>query len=291
MESYRELLDRLAHIHPTLAPQVRKAAAYTLENPGAIGTLSMRKVAADAKVPPPTLPRLAQAMGYQTYDAFKEVFRTHLQDKTVGYAEQAGQLQQLANGDDTASLLSALKQASVQNVEHLFATLDHAVIENVADILISARTVYVVGMQASFAPAVYLQYVGAMAHKNWVLLDSRNGDIAVQTVQMNEQDVLVAIAVPPSARESIMMAEFAREKGAKVIGITSSRVSTLAARSDHILVVPMQSPQFFESYVAIVLLLEILLGFVVAKGGEEVVKRIESVERCRHRLGEYWEQA
>jgi DNA-binding MurR/RpiR family transcriptional regulator len=106
---------------------------------------------------------------------------------------------------------------------------------------------------------------------------------------MNEEDVLVAIAMPPSARESIMIAEFAREKGARVIGITSSRVSTLAARSDHILVVPMQSPQFFESYVATIFLLEILIGFVVAKGGKEVVRRIESVEKCRRRLGEYWE--
>ena len=70
MQSYREVLDHLTRSHPNLSPQLRKAAAYMLENPSDVATLSMRKVAAAAAVPPPTLPRLAQALGFETYDAF-----------------------------------------------------------------------------------------------------------------------------------------------------------------------------------------------------------------------------
>ena len=145
-------------------------------------------------------------------------------------------------------------------------------------------------MQASLLAASYFQYVGGMARGNWELLENRNGDIAERVMDMNEEDVLVAIAMPPCARESIIMAEFARDRGVPVIGITNSHTTALAARSDTILIVAMQSPQFFESYVTTILLLEILIGMVVARGGQEVVNNIGRVEESRRALGEYWEE-
>jgi len=289
MEPYRELIDRMAHRLPGLSPQVHKVATYILENPGAVGTLSMRKLAAEADVPPPTLPRLAKVLDYRTYEAFRNVFRNHLQGQAAGYAGLAGQLQRLSEGDDTAVLLSAFRQASLQNIEHLFATLDVAVVEEVVDKLVSARKVFVVGMQASLVAASYFQYVGGMAYGNWVLLENRNGDIAECVMDMNDEDVLVAIAMPPCARESIIMADFARDRGVTVIGITNSRTTALAARADTILIVAMQSPQFFESFVTTILLLEILIGMVVARGGQEVINNIDRVEECRRLLGEYWD--
>jgi len=290
MDSYRDVLDRLARAHPTLSPQVRKAAGYVLENPGSIATLSMRKAAAEAKVPPPTLPRLAQALGFSTYESFRDVFRHHMQGQSTGYPEQANQLQRLGGTDDSASLMAAFQAASLSNIDYLFSTIDHDLIDTIADKLLSARTVFIIGMQASFAAAAYVHYVGRMAYPNWVLLDKRDGDLADRAVEMGEEDVLLAISMPPSAKESILMAQHARNNGTTVVGITNSRVSPLASRSDHILVVPMQSPQFFESFVSTVLLLETIVGFAVAKGGDAAVRNIEDVERCRRALDEYWEK-
>ena len=81
----------------------------------------------------------------------------------------------------------------------------------------------------------------------------------------------------------------AQERGATVVGITDSRTTPLAARSDVVLTVPTQSPQFFESYVATTALLEALIGFVVAKSGRDAVESIDRVELCRQDLGEYWD--
>ncbi len=289
MQSYRDLVDSLTRARPALSPQLRKAAAYVLENPGEVATLSMRKVAAAAQVPPPTLPRLAQALGFETYETFREIYRRQLQKRTVAYSEQADRLQQRHLGDDKAALWASFRQASLTNVEHLFATLDSAAIGEAADVLLGARTVYVAGMQASFAFADYFQYVGTMAHSNWVLARNRNGVLADWVVDLGTDDALVAIAIRPCARDTIKLAQMARERGATVVGITDSRTTPLAASADLVLTVPTQSPQFFESYVATTALLEALIGFVVAKSRHEVVETIERVERCRRELGEYWE--
>jgi len=289
MQSYREVLDHLTRAHPSLSPQVRKAAAYVLENPGDVATLSMRKVAAAAQVPPPTLPRLAQALGFETYDSFREIYQRQLQERTVAYSEQADRLQRRQDGDGMTALLSAFKQASLANIEHLFAIIESDVVSEVAETLLAARTVYVAGMQASFAYANYFQYVGYMARPNWVLVRNRNGVLADGVVEMGRDDALVAIALQPCARDTIRLAQMARERGTTVIGITDSRTTPLAARSDFVLTVPCQSPQFFESYVSTTALLETLIGFVVARSGQDAVQNIDRVELCRRELGEYWD--
>lgn len=290
MESYQEVLDRLTKVHPTLSPQLRKVAAYILENPGEVATLSMRQVAGAATVPPPTLPRLAKVLGFETYNALRDIYRQHLQQRTVGYSEGAGRLQQQRGSASEATLWGSFKQASLSNIEHLFASLDNETVSNTADVILAARTVYVTGMQSSFSFANYFHYVGSMAIPNWVLLRNRNGVLADRVVNIGSEDVLVAIALRPVARDTIRLAQMAQDRGATVIGITDSRTTPLAARSDHVLTVPTNSPQFFESYVATTALLEMLIGFVVAKSDKDVVQNIDRVELCRRDLGEYWDE-
>ena len=290
MQSYREVVDHLTRTQPTLSPQIRKAAAYVLDNPGEVATLSMRKVAAAAEVPPPTLPRLAQALGFETYDSFREIYQRHLQERTVAYSEQADRLQRSQDGDGLGSLLSSFRQASLANIEHLFATIEVDVVGEVAETLLAARTVYVAGMQSSFPYANYFHYVGHMARPNWILVLNRNGVMADEVVNLGPGDVLVAIALQPCASDTIRLAQMARERGAAVVGITDGRTTPLAARSDFVLTVPCRSPQFFESYVSTTALLETIIGFVVARSGREALQSIDCLEQCRRQLGEYWDE-
>ena len=290
MQSYREVLDRLTRAQPSLSPQLRKVAAYVLEHPGDVATLSMRKVAAAAAVPPPTMPRLAKVAGFDSYNDFREVYRRDLQSRAVPYSEEAGRLQERRGGDDMAVLLSAFKHANLTNIEQLFAALDSDLIAEVADRLIAARRVFVAGMQASFSFANYFHYVGYMALPNWVLLRNRNGVLADRVVDLGPEDVLVAIAIEPCARDTIRLAQMGQERGATVVGITNSRSTALAARSTIVLPVPAKSPQFFESYVSTTVLLEALIGVVVAKSGKNVLRNIDRVELCRRELGEYWDE-
>jgi len=289
MEALTTLLDRMTRQQSKLAPQVRRAAEYVLGTPAAVGTLSMRKLAGEAGVPPTTLPRLASAFGYETYDSFRAVFQRHLREQADGYGAQAGQLQEMQAAGKPAALLDEFRRASISNIQQTFASLNPDEVEQITNALQQARRVYVVGMQASYTAASYFHYIGTMACGNWTIVDSRTGNVSEAIVDMGPEDVLVAIAMPPSAREAIVVAEFAKQRGTKIVGVTSSRVSPLAARSDHILLVAMQSPQFFESYVTTILILEILVGFIVATGSKEVIENITRVEACRRALGEYWE--
>ena len=289
--NYHELIEKLTQSYPELSPQLQKTAAYILDNPGNVATLSMRKIAANAGVPPPTLPRLAQSLGFDTYESFREIYRHKLQNQNRGYSEQADLLQRYQQKNDLVPLLGAFEKANVDNIDYLFSSIDPDEVNTVTDIILAARTVYIMGMQASYSVAAYLHYVGRMAYPNWKLISNKNADMAEQLLGLNNEDVIIVIASEPCARESILCAQFAKDKNATVIGITNSRITPLAARSTHVFTVPMKSPQYFDSFVTKFALVELLVGTVVAKGEQNVISNITEIEQCRNQLGEYWNES
>jgi len=235
--------------------------------------------------------RLAKSLGFQTYNAFRDVYREGFQDISIGYPQKAGQLQMSASAGDLDQTLLSFRQAALSNLNTLFDSLDQNKLSEIVDALIGARNVIVVGMHASHSLANYFHYVAAMCFRNWRLITRRNGEIADRIEDLNDEDVVVAISLNPCASDAIKVAKRAQSLGARVIGITDSRTTPLAGCSTNLLLTPVQSPHFFESYVATAAMLEVILGMLVARGGSSVIKNIDNLERCRQEMGEYWQDA
>ena len=79
--------------------------------------------------------------------------------------------------------------------------------------------------------------------------------------------MVVAIALVPCATDTVRIARRARNSGARVVGITDRRTSPLAACSNDVLLIPVQSPSFLPSYVGATALVEVLAGMVIAHKG------------------------
>lgn len=281
--------DCLTWAYPKLSPQLKTCAAYVLEHPSEVATLSMRQVAARADVPPSTMNRLARAVGFDTYSEFRDVYRNSINNAPEGWSHKASQLQEAIGETDLEHALDAFQQAALLNLGALFEQLDRSVLNRAVRALAGARQVLVVGMQESHAAANYLHCVAAMGFSNWRLVVRHNGEFACLLKPLTDADVVVAISLEPWAADTINVARRAREHGARVVGITDSRTSPLAACSDDILLVPIQSPSFFQSYVAVTAIVEVLVGMVVAHSGPSVVENIDHMERCRREMGAYWQ--
>ena len=281
--------DRLTWAYPKLSPQLKKCAAYILEHPSEVATLSMRQVAARADVPPSTMNRLARALDFRTYDEFRDLYRDSINDQSAGYSLSAGQVQVVARESEFDHALNAYQQAALSNINTLFDHIDRDSLERAAQALVDARNVLVVGTHASHALANYMHHVAAMAFRNWHLLVRQNGAFSCLLEELAPADAIVCIAIEPFGADTVKIARRGRETGARVIGITDRRTSPLAACSDDILLSPVQSPSFFPSHVATAALVEVLVGMVVARGGSQTATNIDRLERYRREMGEYWQ--
>ena len=289
MSDYVQIHDKLKEHLPQLSKTLKRAASYMLERPGDIATLSLRQVAINADVSLPNFGRLAKTLGYSTYGELREVYRKQVQQGDITeYHLRAQNLQQTGDREGSQKIFESFKNAAFASIEQLYSSLDATTVAAIAEAVSTSQTVYITGMQASRSAATYLNYVGGMTNDRFRLIGRGGGIVADDIVDLNENDTLIAIAVHPYAKMTVEVAMIAKERGTNVVGITDSPVSPLAINSNYALICPTKSPMFFESYIGIYAVIEILVGFHTLNQST-AVKRIEKLEAERHRLGEYWD--
>ena len=280
----------LTQAFPKLSRQLKKCAAYILEHPSEVATFSMRQLAARAGVPPSTMNRLAKALGFDTYDEFRALYRDSINDQSAGYTFEGGQVRVVARESEFDHTLNSFQQAALGNINTLFDHIDRTALERAVQALSDARDVLVVGMLASESPANYLHHMAAMGFPNWHLLEPNSAEFSRRLGALAPKDVVVCIAVEPCAADSIRVARRARQAGARVVGITDRRTSPLAACSDDILLISVHSPSIFPSHVSATTLVEVLVGMIAARNERAVADNVENLERSRRDLGKYWDE-
>ena len=79
MQNYNDIHEKLKQSIPDLSKTLKRSAAYILDHPGDVATLSMRKVAKKAGVPAPNFDRLAKLLGYGTYSELRKIYQQEVQ--------------------------------------------------------------------------------------------------------------------------------------------------------------------------------------------------------------------
>ena len=101
-------------------------------------------------------------------------------------------------------------------------------------------------------------------------------------------DVAFVVSTRPYGDRPVRAAEIARDVGAAVIVITDGHQSPYVGIASNCFIVETESPQFFPSHVAPLVLIEGLMGMVVRRAGKRAAGHIRSTESMGYELREYW---
>lgn len=282
-----EMLERLQSLRADLTPELRKTAEFMLDKPNEIGVSSIRQLAARADVKPNTLVRLSRALGMKSYDSFREVFRSEIRQGREAYPDRARWLQSLSQQGQLGGLYAASAEASIDNLEGFFAATAHGAIEKTAQTIVAARRTYVLGVGVTNAVAHNFAYLAGMAIDGVRALPN-GGTLPVDGLaRADHHDVLIAMTFSPYRREVVDAVTVARSQGVTIIAISDSFACPIMAHAGQRFIVPTDTPQFFTSTVALTAFFEVLLAFVIAAAGDDVVASIEAFHSRRHTLGIY----
>lgn len=274
-----------------LTPELRKAAAYVLENPNDVGVSSIREIAEAAQVKPNTFVRMARSIGFEGYEDFREPFREAIRRGQVSFPDRARWLQSVAEGGQLGPLYADMIAAALQNIEETFAGISEAALKAAADDIWNCRQVFVAGVGVNSANARNFTYLASTGMDRFHAIP-RLGHTAVDDLALaDERDVLMAITCRPYRSEIVEAVSVAREQGVKIVGISDSPASPIVIGSAHGFVVAADTPQFFPSSISTITLLETLLSFVIAVASPDIVERVEKFHARRHALGIYEEPA
>ncbi len=269
------LRNSILERHAQLSPLLQQAAKFVVDRPNEVVTASMRAIAARSGIPPATLVRFAQQMGFEGWPQLKEALA---EDMGLGSAQYGQRARKLVGRASDTSMVGEMFNVHRHNLEQTEREAA-AALPRAARLLEAAREVHVAGFRACFPVAFSFVYVYRLFRTSVHLVDGQGGSLEMQLRAMAKADALVVISFAPYSREALVAAETAKTAGTKIIAMTDSAASPLALLADETVLFATESPSFFPSISAATAVAESLLELLASRTGKSGIQRIEDAEQ------------
>lgn len=266
----------LAHTH-RVSPTQRRVIQYMLSSLPDVAFASTIDVADAAGVSQPTVTRLATALGYASYPAFRNAIRDIVRSQASAHAGTAG-------GGNPAPTLGFEQQ----NLAALERTLHGEQMLHAVELLAGTRPLGIIGLRASSALAEYLGYFAKRILPDvHVLNDAASLDDGVLQLHSNGATAVLAFVMPRYPAAVLTALAYARSLGLATVAIADSPVVPFIDDVDALLVAPVGTDLVFDSHAAAVVLAISLLDALAARDPLRTQERLEAHEE----LVERWSAA
>lgn len=225
----KNIIVELRSAYPYLSPVEKRITDLILRDPREFVALSTAELSYRAEVSQGSINNFAKKYAGSGFSALKLRVAGCLQEV------EAEKTFSLANPDGTVKSAMAKKIDSTMTA--FYNTLqinDEQAFQNAVDLILHAGKVQVYGVYYSGIAAndfcYHLLQIGIPASFVSDMLMC-----AVSALMMDTHGVMVAISASGRTKEILDAAEIAKEKGARVIGLTSDKFSPLASLADVVL--------------------------------------------------------
>jgi RpiR family transcriptional regulator, carbohydrate utilization regulator len=225
------------------------------ENPAEFVLLSVRAAADRLNTDPATVVRIAQRMGFENYRSFQN----YLRDLLIANATSFEGMQK--GGDGHGGIphhLHATMEQDVRNLKSVRTHLDPKRLASLAKRIRAARRRLILGGDLAGSLVHYFEY-SLTAIGLPVMMATSVGQTMHVTRTMGPGDVVIAISFRKGLRQTVEGMQRARKNGAYCIGITGTYVSPIARFANEFFVAPVESNSYFDSYVAPMSLVNLIL--------------------------------
>ena len=270
-----DVLAAIKTLSPTFSKGQRRIAAFINENYDTAAFMTAGRLGLAAGVSESTVVRFASDLGYDGYPEMRRAMQELVKNRltTVQRIEVAKDM--ISGADVPETVLNS----DIVKIRHTLEELDRDQFEQAARAISEAKTVYIVGVRSSAVLSSFMGfYLNQLFPDVRVISQSAFSEIYEQILHISEGDVLVAISFPRYSRRTIMAMRYARDKGARIVGITDSESSLVAELADVKLYARSDMVSFLDSLVAPLSLINALVVAVAEQSNKDLGETFEKLE-------------
>ena len=255
-------------------------ANYITEHYDKAAYMTAAKLGALVNVSESTVVRFAIELGFEGYPDFQSSLKELVRTKLTSFQRMEVTNDRIGDGD----VLSKVLLADSEKIKHTLDGINREDFDAAVANMISAKTIYIIGVRSSAALAGFLSYNLRMIFDNVKFVDTTSGSEMFEEIMgIGADDVMIAISFPRYSKRIINAVNYAKHSGADVIALTDSPKSPIAAEASQVLIAESDMASFVDSLVAP---LSIINAMIVAVARE---KKDELAIRLR-RLEEIWDE-
>ncbi len=272
----KDVLAAINDISPTFSKGQRRIARFITTNYDKAAFMTAGKLGRAAGVSESTVVRFAADLGYDGYPAMRRALQELVKNKltTVQRIEVSRDL--ISNGNVLENVLNS----DIDKLRHTLEEVDRDSFDSVVESIVSAKTIYVIGLRSSAALASFMSfYLNQLFPDVRLVNQNAVSEIYEQILHISSEDVCIAMSFPRYSQRTIKAMHFASEHGARIIGITDSDSSPIAQAADVKLYARSDMVSFLDSLVAPLSLVNAIIVAAAERSQRDLESTFSDLER------------
>jgi len=283
-----DLLRSLARIFPTLSKGQKRIASYIMENYDKAAYMTASMLGANAGVSESTVVRFAIELGYEGYPQLQAQIRETVRVRLTTVQRMEAVNDRVSEG----AILDTILQNDADKIRTTLESIDREAFVRAVDLILGARTIYIMGMRSSAILADFMYYYFGMLFDNVRLIRPASGsEMFEHLMKVHSDDVIVAISFPRYTTGIVHAVEYAKNTGASVIALTDSFSSPIVPYSTEVLVAKSEMASFVDSLVAPMSIINAIIAYIGKKKHSEVTETLQRLENVWHTYHVYTSSA
>ncbi|MDD2970174.1 MAG: MurR/RpiR family transcriptional regulator [Lachnospiraceae bacterium] len=270
-----DIITRMNEKFSGMSKGHKAIAAYIFDHYDQAVFMTAARLGDTVGVSESTVVRFAMALGYDGYPEFQETLEEWVKNKF----NKVQRIGARYGGSSQSEILTDVLNSDMDKISETLQNLDPAAFETAVNIILNAKTIYIVGIRSCEPLADFLSFYLNMIRGNVCLLRTTSvSEMFEQMIRIDEEDAIIGISFPRYSMRTLKAMEFANDRNAKVITITDSVHSPMNLYSSCNLIARSDMVSIVDSLVAPLSVINALVVALCLKRPEEVRKNLETLE-------------
>lgn len=261
-ENSKDLMRLIQGKFIRLSKGQKLIAEYILKYYDKAAFMTAAKLGTSVGVSESTVVRFAIELGFSGYPKLQKALQELIKNKLTTVQRLELRNDYFSDGD----ALKGVLKADMENIRATLEKINQNTFQDVVKNIFEAQRIYIIGLRSSTALAEFLGFYLNIILQNVKIVSYGISDVFEQMINVGEGDLVIGIGFPRYAAKTIDALEFSRDRGAKVVALTDSLLSPLAAKADYTLIAQSNMASFVDSLVAP---LSVINALIIAVGMRE----------------------
>ena len=288
-----EFFSRIRGGTLNFSPKNRALANFVVQNYRRVAFMTARQLAQECGVSESTVIRSVTPLGFTGYPEFLRSLQG-----IVGYELTAVERFEATPADKKRkprrraekSLVKKTILTEIHNLRKLYDHFSEEDFDRAVEEIIKARQIAIIGFRVSASLAMYFGYLLKKIKEVVIVLNESGSGVYDQLGILEKDCLIIAIGLRRYPIELIDVLKYCKSHNLKILALTDSMVSPVAALADVIQVVEYEGESFVDTFAAPVCLINGLIAEAAMKNKRKSLGMLDRLERIAEEKKIYYQE-
>ena len=275
-----DILTYIQENMSTFSKGQKLIANYILQSYDKAAFMTASKLGKTVNVSESTVVRFAAELGFDGYPSMQKTLQEMIRNKLTSIQRVEVSNERIGNQD----IMTMVMQSDIEKIRMTLDETDRNSFNEAVSAISNAKKIYILGVRSASVLADFISFYFRFMFDNMVSVDTTSiSEVFEQILHISADDVFIGLSFPRYSKRTVKAMQFAKDRGAKVIAITDSKVSPLTKMADVSLLAKSDMASFVDSLVAP---LSVINALIVAVSREKSLE----LETSLNGLEQIWEE-